>query len=68
MRVAGKKLFKGIIINDTGEKIEYFRWAANAYQAYYIFKKKYNHDHGKEPWAFVKMDITEVKQTKRKTP
>ncbi len=59
--MAEKKLFKGIIITNNGEKIEYFRRAANENEAYHLIKKKYNYDHDKEPWAFVKMEIVEVK-------
>lgn len=58
--MAEKKLFKGVIATDNGEKIEYFRRAANEHQAYHIIKK-YNYDHDKEPWAFVKMEVAEVK-------
>ncbi len=59
--MAEKKLFKGIITMDNGEQIEHFRRAVNEHQAYHMIKKKYNYDHDKEHWAYVKMEIVEVK-------
>jgi hypothetical protein len=55
-----KKLFKGTVITDSGQQIEYFRWAANERQASCLIRKAHNQEYGREPWAFVNLVVEEV--------